>query len=77
MRETLSSVPVLVPGKLHGHAASRIGTLFQRVIIESSNSALLSEQERARIKGVASYAKIDAAFIDALPNLKKIGRAHV
>jgi lactate dehydrogenase-like 2-hydroxyacid dehydrogenase len=73
----LSSVAVLVPGKLHTHAASRIGHLFNRIDIEGSNAAGLSASERNLIQGVASYGKIDAAFMDALPDLKIVANFGV
>lgn len=77
MTQDLSSIPVLVPGKLHGHAALRIEKTFSRIAIDSSDAALLSKNERLRVQGVGSYAKIDAAFIDAFPALKIIANFGV
>jgi lactate dehydrogenase-like 2-hydroxyacid dehydrogenase len=77
MRNILSSVSVLVPGKLHAHAASRIGETFNRVTIDSGDAALVGANQRAEIQGIGSYAKIDAAFIDAFPNLKIIANFGV
>ncbi len=73
----LSSIPVLVPGKLHTHAASRIGATFERITIESGDASLINAHQRDLIQGIGSYAKIDAAFIDALPNLKIIANFGV
>ena len=77
MALNLSSVAVLVPGKLHPHAAGRIGGTFDRVHIESADYNLLSAEKRDHIQGIGSYAKIDAGFIDAFPNLKIIANFGV
>jgi lactate dehydrogenase-like 2-hydroxyacid dehydrogenase len=77
MVQNVSMIPVLVPGKLHSHAASRIGETFQRITIETGDAALLSDHQRKLVQGIGSYAKIDAAFIDALPNLKIIANFGV
>ena len=77
MLQNLSLIPVLVPGKLHAHAARRIGEAFHSVIVENSDASLMSGQQREMIQGIGSYAKIDSAFIDALPNLKIIANFGV
>lgn len=77
MVQDLSLVPVLVPGKLHTHAAGRIGETFNRIKINTSDAGLLSSDQRKQIQGIGSYAKIDAAFIDAFPNLKIIANFGV
>ncbi|MGL4405299.1 MAG: 2-hydroxyacid dehydrogenase, partial [Notoacmeibacter sp.] len=77
MVQNLSSISVLVPGKLHAHASDRIGATFDRLRVETSDAALLSADQRASVQGIGSYAKIDAAFIDALPNLKIIANFGV
>jgi lactate dehydrogenase-like 2-hydroxyacid dehydrogenase len=77
MVQNIAAVPVLVPGKLHQHAAARIGDTFQRITIETSDAMLLSDHQRSLVRGIGSYAKIDAAFIDALPNLKIIANFGV
>lgn len=77
MVQNMSMIPVLVPGKLHHHADLRIGQTFQRITIEASQAALLSDHQRKQIEGIGSYAKIDAAFIDSLPNLKIIANFGV
>ena len=77
MAQDLSSVAVLVPGKLHPHAAGRIGQTFNRISVESAEASLLSADQRAKIQGIGSYAKIEAGFIDAFPNLKIIANFGV
>lgn len=77
MSKDLSLIPVLIPGKLHGHATSRIVETFKVLPSATSDAALLSAEQRQAIQGIASYAKIDAAYIDAFPNLKIIANFGV
>lgn len=63
-------VTILIPGKLHAHAVERISNAFRVVTAERADPSLLNEEERARIKGAAVMTRVDAAFIDALPNLE-------
>lgn len=70
-------VTILVPGRLHDHAVARIAERFDLVRIDRADAALLSEAERARVKGIAAMTLIDAAFIDALPNLQIIANFGV
>jgi lactate dehydrogenase-like 2-hydroxyacid dehydrogenase len=77
MVQDLLSVAVLVPGKLHPHAAGRIGGTFNRVHIESADVSLITAEKRSQIQGIGSYAKIDAGFINAFPNLKIIANFGV
>lgn len=69
--------PILIPGRLHQHAVARIGQTFDVVALERADAALLSPAERERIRGVAAMTQIDAAFIDALPNLEIIANFGV
>ena len=77
------AVTILIPGRLHEHAASRVAQAFDVVRIERADAALLSPDESARIRGIATMAAIDAsaaidaAFIDALPNLEIIANFGV
>ncbi len=75
--QDLSSIAVLVPGRLHAHATARIDGIFQRVGIETGDAGLLSKDQCKRIKAIGSYARIDAALIDALPNLRIIANFGV
>jgi lactate dehydrogenase-like 2-hydroxyacid dehydrogenase len=77
MAQNLSSIAVLVPGKLHAHAAGRIGETFNRISVESADASLIDAKHRTQIQGIGSYAKIDAGFIDAFPNLKIIANFGV
>ncbi len=60
---------ILVPGRLHPHAVGRIEALFDVVHIDRADAALLDGETAAKVRGVGAMTSIDAAFIDALPNL--------
>ncbi|AZO10134.1 MULTISPECIES: 2-hydroxyacid dehydrogenase [unclassified Mesorhizobium] len=70
-------VAILVPGPFHEHARGRIEQAFQCVRIERADPSLLSEEMRQTVRGIASYGGIDAAMIDALPNLEIIANFGV
>lgn len=77
MTETLRDVTMLVPGKLHEQAVGRIDKTFMMVRIERGDAALLDPALAATVRGIASMAVIDAAFIDALPGLEIIANMGV
>ena len=68
----LKDIAVLVPGRLHDHAVTRVGETFRMLRIESADPALLTAGMADEIRGVALMATMDAAFIDALPKLEII-----
>lgn len=70
-------IAILIPGRLHEHAVARVGAVFDVVKAERADAALLTPDERRRIRGIAAMARIDAAFIDALPNLAIIANFGV
>ncbi|NJR13510.1 MAG: hypothetical protein HC779_03745 [Phyllobacteriaceae bacterium] len=74
---SLNKIAVLVPGRLNAHADARVGGTFKRVSIASADAALLSAADREAIVGMAAMTRIDAAFIDALPNLRIIANFGV
>ncbi|TIV62598.1 MAG: 2-hydroxyacid dehydrogenase [Mesorhizobium sp.] len=65
-------VAILVPGDFNDHAVSRLDKAFKLVRIERADPSLVTEEMRAAVRGIASYAGINAAMIDALPNLEII-----
>lgn len=63
---------ILVPGRLHEHAVQRVRDTFDMIAIERSDASLLAPEARAGVRGIAGMTRIDAAFIDAFPNLEII-----
>ena len=72
-----SDVVILVPARLHEHAVERVGREFRMVRIDKPDAALLSAEDRAKVRGIASMTRIDAAFLDALPNLEIVANFGV
>ena len=70
-------IVVLVPGRLHGHAVTRLGDGFRLVRIERADPTLIDADLAAKVRGLASMTTIDARFIDALPNLEIIANFGV
>lgn len=68
---------ILVVGPLHSHAVERIGRMFRMERLEKGDPALITPELAARVRGVAASGAIDAAFIDALPNLEIIANFGV
>jgi len=70
-------VTILVPGGLHGHAVKRLGDGFRLVRIERADPSLVAGDLARSVRGLAAATRIDAAFIDALPNLEIIANFGV
>lgn len=68
----LQQITVLIPGRLHEHAVQRIDKTFRLVRAEKADPALIAPEVLREARGVAAMTTIDAAFIDALPNLEII-----
>ena len=66
----MNDITILIPGRLHEHAAKRITEAFDVVTIEHADASLMSEAERGKVRGMAVATGINAAFIDAFPNLE-------
>ncbi|WP_187968292.1 2-hydroxyacid dehydrogenase [Aquibium microcysteis] len=73
----IRDIAVLVPGRLHGHAVTRLGDGFRLVRVDRADPALISPELAAGVRAVASATAIDAGFIDALPNLEIIANFGV
>lgn len=73
----LSDVAVLLPARLHNHAAERIRRTFRAIPLQGSDLSALSADDRAAIRGMAGGIAIGAAVIDALPNLEIIANFGV
>ncbi|RWB57649.1 2-hydroxyacid dehydrogenase [Mesorhizobium sp.] len=70
-------VAILVPGHFNDHAAGRIDKAFRRVRIERADPSLVTGEMREAVRGIACFGGIDAAMIDALPNLEIIANFGV
>ena len=77
MTSDRSAVTILVPGKLHERAVTRISEAFRMVRLERADPALLTDELSASVRGIASATVIHADFIDALPNLEIIANFGV
>ncbi|WP_027170283.1 2-hydroxyacid dehydrogenase [Mesorhizobium sp. WSM3224] len=70
-------VAILVPGNFNDHAIGRIDKAFKRVRVERADPSLLTDEMRKTVRGIACFGGIDAAVIDALPNLEIIANFGV
>ncbi len=68
---------ILVSGKVHDHVVARIDEAFRLIHIERPEPSLLSPQDIAAVRGISAFGGIDAAFIDAFPNLEIIANFGV
>ena len=68
----ISEVTVLVTGSMNERVPARVGEIFRFERIERGDPALLSEELRGRVRGIAAMSAISAAFIDCLPKLEII-----
>ncbi len=73
----LEEITVVVPGRLHEHAMQRIGATFRLVRAEKADAALIAPEVLREARAVAAMTTIDAAFIDAFPNLEIIANFGV
>lgn len=68
---------VLLAGKVHPRVRQRVETEFDAISIDAADAALLDEDTRKRIRGLAAATAISADFIDSLPNLEVIANFGV
>jgi len=66
----LSRITILVPGKLNQHAARRIDKTFEMVGLDSADPAKITPELAGKVRGIAAFGGISAAFMDALPKLE-------
>jgi lactate dehydrogenase-like 2-hydroxyacid dehydrogenase len=82
MSTDLRAVTVLVPGGLHPRSLSRIGESFNLVRIDKIDPALVTDELKQSVRGVAvspaiSGGSVGPAFLDALPNLEIVANFGV
>ena len=70
--EQLQAVTILVPRDFSDHAVERIDRTFKCIRIERADPALVTDEMRRGVRGIASFAGISAAMMDALPSLELI-----
>lgn len=63
-------IAILLAGKSHPHVSVRVGREFRAIEIGKGGIAALDEATRRAIRGAAVMARVDAAFVDALPALE-------
>jgi lactate dehydrogenase-like 2-hydroxyacid dehydrogenase len=78
----LRSITILVPGQLHGHSVARIADIFNMVEIERIDPALISDELKASVRGVAASPAIGGGmigpeFMAALPNAEIVANFGV
>ncbi|WP_295814941.1 NAD(P)-dependent oxidoreductase, partial [uncultured Nitratireductor sp.] len=71
------NIAILVPGHLHPHARERIAARFELISLDKADPALVTNETAAKVRGMAAMTVIDAAFIDALPNLEIVANFGV
>jgi lactate dehydrogenase-like 2-hydroxyacid dehydrogenase len=82
MTPDLGSVSVLVAGKLHEHAVSRIRETFRLVTIDRIDPALITAEMRETVRGVAAAPVVGGSFVGpqflkALPNVEIVANFGV
>lgn len=75
--EQQQAVTILVLGQFNDHAVGRIDRTFSRVRIERADPSLVTDELRRSVRGIAAFGGINAALIDALPNLEIIANFGV
>ncbi|HBQ31200.1 MAG TPA: 2-hydroxyacid dehydrogenase, partial [Ochrobactrum anthropi] len=74
---TKRDATVLVLGNFNDYAVERLSGEFSVRRIPRGDAALVDADWAGDIYGIASMSTVDAALIDALPNLKIIGNFGV
>lgn len=74
---TQREATILVLGNFNEYAVQRLSGEFKVKRIPKGDAALVDASWAGDVKGVASMSTVDAALIDALPNLEIIGNFGV
>lgn len=78
----LAAITVLVPGKLHEHSVARIGRTFRMLSLDSIDPALVTDEMKASVRGVAASPAIGGGmigpeFMAALPKAEIVANFGV
>lgn len=74
---TKRDTTILLIGSFNDYIVGRLEQEFKVQRIESGDVVLLDPSWLGDVRGIASMGKVDAVFIDALPNLEIIGNFGV
>jgi lactate dehydrogenase-like 2-hydroxyacid dehydrogenase len=82
MPADLEAITVLVPGSLHGHSVERIGRTFRMLRLDRIDPALVTDEMRAAVRGVAASPAIGGGmigpeFMAALPKAEIVANFGV
>jgi lactate dehydrogenase-like 2-hydroxyacid dehydrogenase len=70
-------IAILIPGKIHPRVIETLKAKFEIVTADRADIPSLDEATAKRVRGVASSAGLNAAWIDSLPNLEVIANFGV
>ncbi|TCR78319.1 2-hydroxyacid dehydrogenase [Rhizobium sp. BK376] len=70
-------ISVLVPGKIHPRVLERLRDRFDIVAVEKGERPQIDAETAKRIRGIAVAGSVNAAWMDALPNLEVIANFGV
>ncbi|MBO6901573.1 MAG: 2-hydroxyacid dehydrogenase [Rhizobiaceae bacterium] len=70
MTSKTADIAILLAGKSHPQVSERVGREFRAIELGKGGLAALDEATRRAIRGAAVMARVDAAFVDALPALE-------
>ncbi|MBT9369243.1 2-hydroxyacid dehydrogenase [Rhizobium sp. CSW-27] len=74
---TDTKITVLVPGRMHPRALERLQAAFDIIQTAAGAEMDLSDEQKGRIRGVATLNRMPAAWIDQLPALEVIANFGV
>jgi lactate dehydrogenase-like 2-hydroxyacid dehydrogenase len=82
MPADLEAITVLVPGKLHEHSVERIGRTFRMLRLDTIDPALVTDEMKASVRGVAASPAIGGGmigpeFMAALPRAEIVANFGV
>ena len=73
----LRDVTILVPARLNPHALERVRGEFSCVEIAKGDASLLTDDQKAKVRGIAAMTLISADLMRALPNLEIVANFGV
>jgi lactate dehydrogenase-like 2-hydroxyacid dehydrogenase len=68
---------ILIPGAIYEHVVQRVAADFEMLRIEAADLDLLSDEQKTKIKGIASAIHLPNEFIKGLPSLEIIAHFGV